>query len=425
MKIAEECNLDKVLSFDMGGTTAKICMIESGVPKTSHSFEVARVYRFKKGSGLPLRIPVVELVEIGAGGGSIARVDSLSRITVGPDSAGSEPGPACYGRGGTEPTVTDADVILGGIDPDSFAAGTIQLDRAACDRAVEQRIGAPLSISAPMAAFGIREIVEENMAAAARVHAIESGMNAAERTMIAFGGAAPLHAGCIAEKLNIDRFIIPRSAGVGSAVGFLLAPVSYEVVRSFYQRLDILDVTAVNAMLNAMQAEASSVVDTAAPKGPRLQERAVYLRYIGQGHQLSIPVPARNLTVEDIPALREKFETEYKRLYSRSLPEAQIEILTWAMKVSSSPSNSAPITSRTENDIVVPEAAGQREIFDEVANRYITVPVYARDRLKTGSVMRGPAVIAEDETTTIIPASFEARINAHHYIECTRVGPVA
>src|SRR5882757_4460985 len=224
--LARQCGLDKVLSFDMGGTTAKICLIDHGEPQHSRTFEVARQYRFLKGSGLPLRIPVIEMVEIGAGGGSIASVDSLSRVNVGPD------------RGGAEPTVTDADVVLGRIDPGYFAGGSIKLSPDKAGVAVDKSVGAPLGLKRLDAAFGVSEIVEENMANAARVHAVERGKELQDRTMIAFGGAAPIHAARLAEKLGIRRVLVPSGAGVGSAVGFLMAPVAYEVVRSRYVQLD-------------------------------------------------------------------------------------------------------------------------------------------------------------------------------------------
>src|SRR5579884_1691883 len=259
-RIARHCRLGKVLSYDMGGTTAKICLIEDGQPQTSRAFEVARIYRFKKGSGLPLRIPVIEMVEIGAGGGSIARIDALGRITVGPDSAGADPGPACYGRGGAAPTVTDADLVLGRIDPARFSGGKLRLDPEAARAALLAEVGGALGLAADMAALGVVEIVDENMANAARVHAIESGKGFAGRALIAFGGGGPVHAYRVAEKLGVERVIVPPGAGVGSAIGFLRAPVAYEVVRSLYQRFSAFDVVAVNALLREMREEAASLV---------------------------------------------------------------------------------------------------------------------------------------------------------------------
>jgi N-methylhydantoinase A len=227
-RVAAEGGYQHTLSFDMGGTTAKICLIDGGQPLFSRSFEVDRVYRFKKGSGLPVRIPVIEMVEIGAGGGSKARVDKLKRITVGPDSAGSEPGPACYGRGGEAATVTDADVLLGKLDADWFAGGQLALAVPAARSAVLANVAEPLALSAVAAAYGVSEVVDENMAAAARAHAVEWGQITEGRTLVAYGGAAPLHAARLADKLKLDRVVIPTGAGVGSAIGFLIAPVSYE-----------------------------------------------------------------------------------------------------------------------------------------------------------------------------------------------------
>ena len=277
----------------MGGTTAKICLIDELKPQTSRAFEVARIYRFKKGSGLPLRIPVIEMVEIGAGGGSIARVDRLKRITVGPDSAGADPGPACYGRGGTAPTVTDADLVLGRIDPTGFSGGRMALDHAAAEAAVRRDVAEPLDLALELAALGVSEIVDENMANAARVHAIESGKDARGRTLVAFGGAAPLHAARLAEKLGLDRVLVPSNAGVGSAVGFLRAPIAYEIVRSELQRLDAFDADAANALLAAMRAEAEAIVRRGAPDAALTETRSAFMRYRGQGHEIAVPLPAR------------------------------------------------------------------------------------------------------------------------------------
>ncbi len=259
--LARGAGLGRVLSFDMGGTTAKICLIDGGQPQTARNFEVARVGRFQKGSGLPLRIPVIEMVEIGAGGGSLAGVDALGRIQVGPESAGAEPGPACYGRGGTRPAVTDANLLLGRYDPARFAGGALALDDEAARTALAEHVGGKLGLDAGMAALGVVEMVDETMANAARVHAVESGKTYEGRTMIAFGGGGPVHACRVAEKVGIRRVLVPPGAGVGSAIGFLRAPVGYEVVRSLYGRLGSFDVAAVNALLADMEAEARSVVE--------------------------------------------------------------------------------------------------------------------------------------------------------------------
>ncbi|MGH7154638.1 MAG: hydantoinase/oxoprolinase family protein, partial [Acetobacteraceae bacterium] len=326
--IARQCGDNAVLSFDMGGTTAKICLIDGGKPQTARTFEIARVGRFKKGSGLPLRIPVIEMVEIGAGGGSLAHVDAMGRIAVGPESAGADPGPACYGHGGRLPAVTDANLLLGRYDPDRFAGGTMRLDVAAARDALTAEVGARLALSPDMAALGIVEMVDENMANAARVHAIESGKTYEGRTLIAFGGGGPVHACRVAEKLGIMRVLVPSGAGVGSAIGFLRAPVGYEVVRSLYQRFSSFDVAAVNELLTGMAAEAVGVVRQGSFGEPTVESRLAYMRYVGQGHEIPVPLPARALRGSDIAEIRAAYDAEYIKFYDRPVPGSDVEIMS-------------------------------------------------------------------------------------------------
>ena len=420
-QIARECGYEKVLSFDMGGTTAKICLIDNFTPQTSRLFEVARVYRFRKGSGLPLRIPVIEMVEIGAGGGSIARVDGMSRITVGPDSAGSEPGPASYRRGGDQATVTDADLILGRIDAATFAGGKMPLDAAASGRVLGEHIGKPLRIDDTLAAFAVSEVVDENMSNAARVHAIESGKDASACTLIAFGGAAPLHASRVAEKLNVKSFVIPTGAGVGSAVGFLQAPVAYEIVQSDHHWLAKLDLQRANGLLARMSEQAHAVVRPAAFGAPLTETRAAFMRYVGQGHEIAIPAPARPLVADDIAALRKAFAAEYSRLYSRTVPGGEVEALAWVVKVTAPPAGA--IEGRaTGSAQYTPKPVGERSIFDPELGKVISAPVFEREQLKPGARISGPAIIVESETTTVISGRFEASLNSFGYITCTRRG---
>jgi len=416
-RIAAECGLDQVLSFDMGGTTAKICLIDGGRPQTGRTLEVARVYRFKKGSGLPLRIPVIEMVEIGAGGGSIARVDAMGRIAVGPDSAGAAPGPACYGQGGAEPTVTDADFVLGRIDGERFSGGRLRLDMDAATVAVDA-LGAKLGLPTAHAALGVSEIVDENMANAARVHAIESGKTIATRTLVAFGGAAPLHAARIADKLGIDRVIVPTSAGVGSAVGFLKAPFSYEIARTSHQQLTDFDAEAANRVTKAMRAEAEAVVRLGAGGADLLEQRAAFMRYLGQGHEIHVPLDAREYRADDAALLVAAFEERYASLYGRVIPGAPVELLSWVLTVST---EAAPLreAARTPDD-VVPEPDGTREIADPSSGAFERVPVFMRADLRPGSYIQGPALIVEDETSTIVSAGFDARIDGFGYIEMRR-----
>ena len=409
--IARQCALDRVLSFDMGGTTAKICLIDDGEPQASRSFEVAREYRFLKGSGLPLRIPVIEMVEIGAGGGSIARIDAMGRLTVGPESAGSDPGPACYSQGGTAPTVTDADVTLGWIDAQGFAGGTITLDADAARTAIEAGPGSALGLDALDGAHGIAEVVVENMANAARVHAVERGKTLGDRTLIAFGGAAPVHAVRLAEKLGIGRILIPRSAGVGSAVGFLRAPVAYEVVRSLYAALDEnFDARAVNALLERMQDEADAIVIAGAPGAKLVRTRMADMRYRGQGHEIPVSLPVGPLTPESRAALIEAFEAAYARTYSRTIPGLTIEAMNWTLRVAAETDPPAPCPPMP--DALDAEPAAMRPLCDPATAGMAVAPVLRRDDLAPGTGIAGPAVIAEDETTTIVLKSFSASIDA-------------
>jgi N-methylhydantoinase A len=416
--IARRCGADEVLSFDMGGTTAKICLIDDSRAQTSRSLEAARIYRFKKGSGIPLRIPVIEMVEIGAGGGSIARVDDLNRITVGPDSAGSEPGPACYGLGGSSATVTDADLVTGKIDPTAFAGGRIALDVKAANAAIERAVAAQLKLRTEVAAFGISEIVDENMANAARVHSIESGKDIRERTIIAFGGAAPLHVARVAESLGVNRFIVPRGAGVGSAVGFLRAPISYEVVRSLYVRLNSFDAEPVNEMLSEMSAAARAVVEPAALGHPLVESRLAYMRYVGQGHELAVPIPCRPLGQSDLGVIEEAFAKEYRRQYSRIVPGMTIEILTWALRVTAAEEDELEFETQLRPLKVRPGEA--RDVLDRQSGSFSRVPTVLRDELGRGARVTGPALIVEDETTTLITSGFNAEIDDFGNIVCYR-----
>ena len=288
---SEDGRVPSVLSFDMGGTTAKLCLIDNAEPIASRAFEVDRVYRFKRGSGLPVRIPVIEMVEIGAGGGSLASVDALNRVQVGPASAGSEPGPALYGQGGLGATVTDADALLGRSSLESFRAAGLSADLCAAQSAVREAVANPLALDDAAAAFAISEVVAENMAAASRAHASEWGLGLADRMLIAFGGAAPLHAVRLAEKLGIDRVLVPAHAGVGSALGFLLSPIRYEVVASDVQRLSMLDAAGAGLRLRALEAQAAAVVQQAAPGVPTSTQAQAYLRYAGQGYEIAVRVP--------------------------------------------------------------------------------------------------------------------------------------
>ena len=418
--IARECGLNSVISYDMGGTTAKICLIDGAKPLTSRSFEVARVYRFLKGSGLPLRIPVIEMVEIGAGGGSIAQIDAMKRIQVGPESAGAEPGPACYDRGGTAATVTDADVVMGRIVPEYFAGGSMPLAADQARAAVARSIGAPLGLDAQLAAFALSEIVDENMANATRVHAIEWGKDVTRRALIAFGGAAPLHACRLAEKLELDQVIVPSGAGVGSAIGFLRAPAAYEVVRSRYHRLSDFDPDFANALIEEMRQEATPIVRQAAPEGELEEGRSAFMRYRGQGHEITVALPARPLTAADAEALQEAFDAAYRALYGRTIPGLDVEILSWTLSLGTPLPEVEPVAAPAAS-LPPPPAAETRAVFEQSGTAPVETPVYRRDDLAPGMTVDGPALIVEDQTITVVSARFSAAINDLGHIVMTRV----
>jgi N-methylhydantoinase A len=416
--IAKECGLDRVLSFDMGGTTAKICLIDDYRPQTSRSFEVARVGRFRKGSGLPLRIPVIEMVEIGAGGGSIAHVDAMARIEVGPESAGADPGPVCYGHGGTKPTVTDANLLLGRYDPGRFAGGTIQLDEAAAGQAILAHVGAPLNLAPEMAALGVIEIVDENMANAARVHAIESGKSYEGRALIAFGGGGPVHACRLADKLRITRILVPAGAGVGSAIGFLRAPVGYEVVRSLYQRLSTFDTNAVNGLLRSMHDEARAVVDLGRFGAALSETRIAFMRYVGQGHEIPVPLPVRTLTPDDVIAIRTAYDREYARFFDRPVPGSDVEVMSYAVVLTTTVPDIA--LAQVSADISDAVSTRSRLVRDTATGEAVPWAVYDRASLPIGARVAGPAIIAEDETSTLISPGWRAWINGFGYVEIVR-----
>ena len=418
--VARQCGLENVLSFDMGGTTAKICLIDDYKPQTARTFEVARVGRFRKGSGLPLRIPVIEMVEIGAGGGSIAHVDSLGRIAVGPESAGADPGPACYGRGGLHPAVTDANLVLGRYDAARFAGGTMSLDAAAAATALLTDVGAPLSLSSDMAALGVVEMVDENMANAARVHAIESGKTYDGRVMIAFGGGGPVHACRVAEKIGISRVLVPSGAGVGSAIGFLRAPVGYEVVRSLYQRFSSFDTFAVNALLESMREEAVAAVRPGSFGAELTETRTAYMRYVGQGHEIPVPLPLKVLRPDDVAEIRAAYDREYARFYDRPVPGSDVEIMSYAVVVATVAEFSA--VASDAGGLFVPEVAPERmqKVRDTVTGEVSDWGIYPRAILPVGARVLGPAIVTEDETSTLVGPGWSARVNALGYLELER-----
>ncbi|MEL7258225.1 MAG: hydantoinase/oxoprolinase family protein [Pseudomonadota bacterium] len=409
-RIAAQVGAENVLSFDMGGTTAKLCLIDQYKPQSARRFEIARAERFIKGSGMPVRIPVLEMIEIGAGGGSIASVDRLGRLQVGPESAGSEPGPAAFSKGGTSPTATDADVVQGLIEPASFAEGRLSIDIDAAAKAIVTHIATTLDTSAEDAAAGLSGIVDENMAAAGRMHAVESGKDLGARTMIAFGGNGPLHATRVARRAGVSRILVPNDPGVGSAVGFLFAPVSFEIVRSRYSTLEDLDVAAINAFLGGLIQEATDVVRAGAPEVQLEITKSAFMRYRGQGHEIEIPLPSDQLQEDGIVELQAAFEKEYSAQFSRAVPGMTVEILNWFVRVASRDTPPDELSATAEATSATPDR--QTSVFCEVTSQRRNADVYDRAALVPGATLQGPALIVEPQTTTYVSADFSAKVDA-------------
>ena len=413
--IAEGMNLSKVISFDMGGTTAKITIIENKKAIKAREFEVDRKARFKKGSGYPLRIPVIEMVEIGAGGGSIARVNKLEQIITGPDSAGSFPGPACYSNGGSMPTITDADLVIGKIDPNNFAGGKIKLSKQLADKAITENIVKFVNIDTNIAALAISEIVDETMSNAARVHTVEQGHETSNRTLIAFGGAAPLHIARVAEKLRVSNVIIPTNASVGSAVGFLKAPVGYEVVKSLRMLLNRFETDKVNDLLEKMKNEAQSIIQSETGSIKFVEERFAFMRYAGQGHEIKVQVDNNLLTQSDISKIKTSFEKKYENLYSRILPNADIEILTWSLSLSIK--NEKFNSFQKLNSYKKIKEQSLVDIVDYDSSKKIKVPYFERASLKPGDIIEGHCIISEEQTTIVVSNKFNTKVLSNNFLQ--------
>jgi N-methylhydantoinase A len=413
-RYGRDLGIADLLSFDMGGTTAKACLIDNGEPTISTEFEVSRVYRFKKGSGLPVKVPVIEMIEIGAGGGSIASIDNLGLLKVGPQSAGSDPGPVCYGRGGDRPTVTDADLLLGYLDPDFFLGGSMSLDLERTRGAINEYVAGPLGIDVIDAAWGIHNVVNENMANAARVHAVEQGKDPRAYPVFAFGGAGPVHAWGVGQILNAPEVIVPIGAGVLSTVGFLSAPLAFDFVRSLNGLLDDLDWDELQRLFLEMEEEGRTVLtDAGVPEQDMTFTRLAELRYAGQGHEITVdlgPNLPSEATCDDIVA---RFDAEYRRLFQRSAPGNPIEAVNWRLLVSG-PAPSLPLDLLT---VVEPAKSlgeakkGSRRIYLPGERQFVEVSVYDRYRLAPGMKIDGPAIIEERESTAVVNGPAEIEID--------------
>lgn len=407
-----------LMCFDMGGTTAKAALIENHQPSRTTDFEVARIYRFKKGSGLPLKVPVIDMIEIGAGGGSIARIDGMGLIQVGPDSASAVPGPACYGQGGTDPTVTDADLVLGYLDPGSFLGGEMRLDREAARHAIAEKIAEPLGIDVIEAAFGIHETVNESMARAAGVHTLEKGLRPTDFAMTPIGGAGPVHACHVARKMGMREVICPAGAGVASAFGFLSAPMSFEFVHADVTPLDDLDLTATRTLFSQLEERGQKLLSGA---GLTAEDFSVMpgcaMRYIGQGYEVDVPLPADFLERSGREEMLSAFEAAYRALYGRIEDDLPVEIVSWRVVIRGPYPDIVPMTLESAADSASGLAdharKGERPIYDGQTRAFVDAGIYDRYRLRPGMEIAGPAIVEERESTLVVPAGARVTVDRH------------
>lgn len=402
--------LGRVLAFDMGGTTAKLCLVKDARVERTHEFEVARVHRFRKGSGLPVRVPVVDLMEIGAGGGSIARCSAVGTLQVGPHSAGAEPGPACYNQGGKEPTVTDADLLLGYLDAGHFLGGDMALDVAAAERAVREHLAAPLDLSLGEAAAGVHAIVNENMASAAKVYVTEHGEDPAGYTLVAFGGAGPVHAYDLARRLGVARVLVPPRAGVASAVGMIVAPISYDSVRTHRVPVANTDLAQMDALFAEMAAECVERMPRVDAASRVTNERSADIRYVGQGYAVSVPLPDESLSSLAESGLRRCFDTVYQRLYGRTYDDLALEVLNLRLRATAPGTSSINTARAIGNDDA--RSVGTRAAWCPLAGDFVKHAVYRRDTLGAGFAAPGPLIIEEDESTTIAGSGSRVTVDA-------------
>ena len=410
----EALGYQDLLSFDMGGTTAKLCLITNARPSRTSEFEVAREHRFKKGSGLILKVPAIDMIEIGAGGGSIAYVDPLGLMKVGPQSAGADPGPACYGLGGIEPTVSDADLVLGLLNPDYFLGGEMDLDRTSARRAIKDRLAEPMGMSVTRAAQGIHEVVNENMATAARMHAAEQGLDIRGSALVAFGGAGPIHAYRVAKLLGLNRVICPLGAGVMSSIGMLVAPKSFASVQSYISQLDNVDWNHVSGIYEGME---STAVELLAAAGVEVEdikiERSADMRYVGQGFEIEVPVPNGQLRPDSRETLAAAFNATYESLFGRILSDVPVETITWRMSASEPPPRPNIRFRTAEASTQSRGLKGERPIFLAEEGRFVDCPVFDRYGLEPGATLDGPAIVEERESTVFVGPDARCTIDEH------------
>jgi len=402
--------------FDMGGTTAKSCLIQKGQAGLVSTFEVGRVQRFKKGSGLPIQVPVVDLMEIGAGGGSIAKMSKMGLLQVGPESAGADPGPACYGRGGGNPTVTDADLVLGYLDPDYFLGGSMPLDKTASQKALEEKVAKPLGTTVVGAAFGIHDLINETMAAAAKTHIAEKGGNPNVVTISAFGGAGPVHAYGLAKKIGSPRILVPPLAGVGSALGFFTAPVAFDLTRSHRVALDDADFDEIEQFFKELEDEGAAVLRQAGKDEKVIFERTLMMRFVGQGAETDLRLEQKSFHQWQKTEIRALFDEVYQKLYGRTYPETPVEFVTFKVRASL-PQRQFRIPPLHQTSGKLADCIkGERRAFSLVRKSFLSFVVYDRFKLFPGAVMKGPAIIEEKESTIIVGEDAQAGVDEYGFV---------
>ncbi|HNT69359.1 MAG TPA: hydantoinase/oxoprolinase family protein, partial [Syntrophorhabdaceae bacterium] len=410
-------NIPEMFCFDMGGTTAKSCLIQKGVAGVVPTFEVGRVQRFMKGSGLTIQVPVVDLMEIGAGGGSIAKVSKLGTLQVGPESSGAEPGPICYGRGGTDPCVTDADLLLGYLDENYFLGGTMRLDKEGARRGIEEKVANPLGVSFIHAVWGIHDLINETMAAAAKTHIAEKGGNPKIVTIAAFGGAGPVHAYGLAKKLGSPRLLVPPNAGVGSAMGFFTAPRAFDLLRSHKSSLNNVAFSAIEDIFRGLEADAAKILKKEAADDMIHYARSIDMRFVGQGSEMNIPVSAGDFTKFRKEEIRRLFDDAYEKLYGRTYPDSEVEFINFKVRASL-PERllQLPKLRKKKGQTIKAAIKGQRPAYSPAAKDFIPYTIYDRYKLFPGASFQGPAIIEEKESTFIVGEDAEVKVDGFGFL---------
>ncbi len=409
-------NIKDMFCFDMGGTTAKSCLIQGGHAGLVSTFEVGRVQRFQKGSGLPIQVPVVDLMEIGAGGGSIAKISTLGLLQVGPESAGADPGPACYKQGGDAPTVTDADLVLGYLDPDFFLGGTMNLDIELSKKAIEEKIAKPLGTTMVKAAFGIHDLINETMASAAKTHIAEKGGNPNLVTVSAFGGAGPVHTYGLAKKIGARSILVPPLAGVGSALGFFTAPVAFDLSRSHRKELGQADFKVIESLFKELEQESAKILEGARQGDKIIFKRTLLMRFVGQGAEIDLSIELKNFSKFSHDEIRTMFDKEYKRLYGRSSTESPVEFVTFKVRASLPKKPFSISKFSTKNRDIQNCIKGERQAFSLIKKDYISFTVYDRSKLFPRAEFNGPAIIEERESTIVVGEDAKVRIDEFGFV---------